>query len=77
MSCGMKVIATPPPKSRWMASPLAVPATVEHLKPGTHDVTFVDEENGNRTLQITLEPGQFQEVYQAMPPSATEHKKEK
>lgn len=78
MSCGMKVIATPPTEILVDGKSVGQsPATVEHLKPGTHDVTFVDEENGNRTLQITLEPGQFQEVYQAMPPSATEHKKEK
>ena len=75
MSAGMRIVADPPTEILVDGKSVGMsPVTVEHLRPGTHDVTYLDEEDGNRTLQVTLEPGQFQEVYQAMPPKATDTK---
>jgi hypothetical protein len=48
------------------------PVTVGKLKPGTHDVTFVDEENGNVTLPVTLAEGEFRDVVLNLPPKATD-----
>jgi hypothetical protein len=30
--------------------------------PGPHDVTFIDEAGGNRTMSVTLNPGDHQTV---------------
>ncbi len=75
MSCGMKVFSSPP--TQILVDGKAVgtsPVTVDHLKPGVHDVTFVDEDNGNVTLQVTRAEGQFQEVVHNLPPKATDIK---
>ena len=42
------------------------------VPPGSHDVTFVDELSGNRTMTITLGPGEGRAVVSDRPPSATE-----
>src|SRR5262249_40623293 len=34
------------------------PVTGFKVKPGSHDVTFVDEVTGNRTMTMVLEPGE-------------------
>lgn len=40
------------------------------LKPGSHDVTWVDELTGNRTMSVTLEPGDGRTMTSDRPPSA-------
>ena len=73
LSCGMKVFSLPP--TQILVDGKAVgtsPVTVDNLKPGVHDVTFVDEDNGNVTLQVTLAEGEFQEVHHNLPPKATD-----
>jgi hypothetical protein len=44
------------------------------VKPGSHDVTFVDEVTGNRTMTVILEPGDGKVVTSDRPPSATQKK---
>jgi hypothetical protein len=40
------------------------------VPPGSHDVTFVDELTGNRTMTIVLAPGEGRAVVSDAPPSA-------
>ena len=42
------------------------------VKPGSHDVTFVDEVAGNRTMTVVVEPGDGKVVTSDRPPSATQ-----
>ena len=42
------------------------------VKPGSHDVTFVDELTGNRTMTVVIEPGDGKVVTSDRPPSATQ-----
>jgi hypothetical protein len=42
------------------------------VKPGSHDVTCVDEMTGNRTMTVVLEPGDGKVVTSDRPPSATQ-----
>ncbi len=42
------------------------------VPPGNHDVTFVDELSGNRTMTVTLGVGEGRAVVSDRPPSATE-----
>ena len=47
------------------------------MKPGSHDVTFVDEMTGNRTMTVVLEPGDGKVVTSDRPPSATQKPEKK
>jgi hypothetical protein len=38
------------------------PLELQKVTPGTHEVTFVDERGGNRTLVVTVGPGESQTV---------------
>jgi hypothetical protein len=42
------------------------------VKPGSHDVTFVDEATGNRTMTVVVDPGDGKVVTSDRPPSATQ-----
>ncbi|WP_437564068.1 PEGA domain-containing protein [Sorangium sp. So ce542] len=48
------------------------PITGRKVAPGTHEVTFVDPERGNRTMMVTLEPGDAKTVQSDPPPSIQE-----
>ena len=48
------------------------PISGYRVPPGRHDVTFVDELTGNRTMTITLGPGEGRAVVSDRPPSASE-----
>ncbi|WP_437311812.1 PEGA domain-containing protein [Sorangium sp. So ce388] len=48
------------------------PITGRKVPPGTHEVTFVDPERGNRTMMVTLEPGDAKTVQSDPPPSIQE-----
>jgi hypothetical protein len=75
MSCGLKVVATPPTEILLDGKSIGMsPATADKIPPGIHEVTFVDDENGNVTLEVTLQPGEFQVVSHNMPPKATDTK---
>ena len=39
------------------------PIDMIKVKPGTHEVTFVDERGGNRTMVVTVGPGESQSVH--------------
>lgn len=43
------------------------------VAPGTHDVTFVDERSGNRTLTVTLQPTEAKTVQADLPPPINEN----
>jgi MYXO-CTERM domain-containing protein len=48
------------------------------VKPGSHDVTCVDDQTGNRTMTVVLEPGDGKVVTSDRPPSAMQqHRPEK
>ena len=73
LTCGLKIISAPPTEILVDGKAVGTsPVTVEHIGCGAHDVTFVDEENGNVTLPVELQTGEFQEVHQNLPPKATE-----
>ncbi|WP_437683392.1 PEGA domain-containing protein [Sorangium sp. So ce131] len=48
------------------------PITGRKVAPGLHEVTFVDPERGNRTMMVTLEPGDAKTVQSDPPPSIVE-----
>ncbi|SRR5688572_9208096 len=51
----------------------ATPISGRKVAPGTHEVTFVDPERGNRTMMVTLEPGDAKTVQSDPPPSIREN----
>ena len=73
LSCGMQVASNP--STQILVDGKAVgasPVKVDKLKCGLHEVTFVDEDNGNVTLQVTLAEGEFRDVVHNLPPKATD-----
>ena len=48
------------------------PISAYKVTPGTHDVTFVDERNGNRTMTVTLGPNEAKTVKSDLPPQLQE-----
>lgn len=50
------------------------PISAYKVTPGTHDVTFVDERNGNRTMSVTIGPGEGKTVKSDLPPQIQEQK---
>jgi PEGA domain-containing protein len=46
------------------------PISGYRVPPGSHDVTFVDELTGNRTMTVSLGPGEGRAVVSDRPPSA-------
>ncbi len=43
------------------------------VTPGSHEVTFVDERGGNRTLTVSLEPNEAKTVKSDLPPPINEN----
>lgn len=48
------------------------PIHAYRVPPGSHDVTFVDELTGNRTMTVVLGAGEGRAVVSDRPPSATD-----
>jgi hypothetical protein len=70
---GLRIVSEPPAQILVDGKSVGTsPVEVEGLAPGTHDVTFVDDEHGNVTLQVQLAEGQFQVVHHNFPPKAKE-----
>jgi hypothetical protein len=46
------------------------PISAFRVPPGSHDVTFVDELTGNRTMTVKIGPGEGQSVVSDRPPNA-------
>lgn len=70
---GLRIVSEPSAKILVDGKDVGMsPVEVEGLAPGSHDVTFVDEEHGNVTLQVQLAEGQFQVVHHNFPPKAKE-----
>jgi hypothetical protein len=53
------------------------PISGYRVAPGSHDVTFVDEISGNRTMTVKIGPGEGQSVVSDRPPNAMEAPAEK
>ena len=70
---GMEIVSTPPTRILVDGKDVGKsPVKVEGLMPGSHDVTFVDEVNGNVTMAVELAEGEFRKVHHALPPKASE-----
>jgi hypothetical protein len=50
------------------------PISAYKVTPGTHDVTFVDERNGNRTMTVTIGAGEAKTVKSDLPPRIQEQR---
>jgi hypothetical protein len=46
------------------------PINAFRVPPGSHDVTFVDELSGNRTMTVSIGPGEGRSVVSDRPPNA-------
>jgi len=54
------------------------PVTAFKVSPGSHDVTFLDDVSGNRTMTVSLAPGDAKTVKSDRPPSESQrHEKPK
>jgi hypothetical protein len=59
----LDVISDEPTKVLLDGKPIGTtPVTGYKVAPGSHDVTFVDERRGNRTMAVTIEPSQSHTV---------------
>ena len=50
------------------------PITNYKVAVGSHDVTFADEQGGNRTMTVKIEPGDHRTVKSDRPPAIIEKK---
>jgi hypothetical protein len=51
------------------------PITAYKVKPGSHDITFLDDVTGNRTLTVIVQPGEAKTVKTDRPPRAVDDPK--
>ena len=59
----LDVLSDPPADILLDGKPIGTsPITAHKVSPGAHDVTFVDEKTGNRTMYVKLEPGETKTV---------------
>ncbi|WP_437978805.1 PEGA domain-containing protein [Sorangium sp. So ce295] len=69
----LDVIAAQPTEILLDGKPIGTtPISGRKVAPGSHEVTFVDPERGNRTMMVTLEPGDAKTVQSDPPPSLVE-----
>jgi hypothetical protein len=72
----LDVYGNPPTKVLIDGKPAGTtPIQGYKVKPGSHDVTWADELTGNRTMSVTLEPGDGKVMTSDRPPSATQQQK--
>lgn len=48
------------------------PLTVEHLASGEHEVTFIDDAEGNATYTVELGEGEFKKLHHSRSPNASD-----
>ncbi|WP_437786630.1 PEGA domain-containing protein [Sorangium sp. So ce1097] len=69
----LDVVSAQPTEILLDGKPLGTtPISGHKVPPGTHEVTFVDPERGNRTMMVTLEPGDAKTVQSDPPPTIKE-----
>jgi hypothetical protein len=69
----LDVYGNPPTKVLVDGKPAGTtPISGFKVAPGSHDVTWVDELTGNRTMSVNLEPGDGKTMTSDRPPSATQ-----
>jgi len=67
----LDVYGNPPTPILLDGKPIGTtPITGYKVQPGTHDVTFADELTGNRTMTVTISPGEGRSVTSDRPPSS-------
>ncbi len=73
LSATLEVIAGSPTEILLDGKPIGkTPISGYKITPGPHDVTFVDEANGNRTMGIDVAPGDAKTVQSDPAPAANE-----
>jgi len=59
----LDVLSDPPAEILLDGKPIGTsPISAYKVAPGKHDVTFVDEKSGNRTMVVTMNPGEARTV---------------
>lgn len=67
------VIAAQPTEILLDGKPIgSTPISGHKVSPGAHEVTFIDEARGNRTMMVTVEQGEAKTVQSDVAPSAVE-----
>lgn len=73
VSATIDVLAGSPTEILLDGKPIGTtPITAYKVSPGQHDVTFVDPARGNRTMGVTVEPGDSKIVQSDPAPAANE-----
>src|SRR5277367_5296714 len=66
----LDMLCDPPVKVLVDGKPAGTtPVTGYKVKPGSHDVTFVDEQTGNRTMTVMIATGEGKTLKSERPPS--------
>lgn len=66
----LDIYCNPPTKVLVDGKPAGTtPVSGFKVKPGSHDVTFADEETGSRTMTVTVAPGEGRTLTSDRPPS--------
>jgi hypothetical protein len=72
-SAFLDILAGKPTEIMLDGKPIgATPIQGHKVSPGPHDVTFIDEANGNRTMPVEVGPGESKTVQSDPMPSASE-----
>jgi hypothetical protein len=67
----LEILCNPPTKVAVDGKEIGVTPIKNHkVEPGSHDVTFMDEESGNRTMSVNVGPGEGRTVISDRPPVA-------
>jgi hypothetical protein len=65
----LDILCEPPTKILLDGKPIGTSPIKGHkVSPGAHDVTFADEQTGNRTLSVKVAPGESRTVISDKPP---------
>jgi hypothetical protein len=66
----LDIFCNPPTKVLVDGKPAGTtPVSGYKVNPGSHDVTFADEQTGNRTMTVSVSPGEGKTVTSDRPPS--------
>lgn len=69
----LDVLSDPPVDILLDGKPIGTsPISAHKVTAGRHDVTFVDEKGGNRTMSVTLQPGETRTVKSDRPLSSSD-----
>lgn len=74
----LEILCNPPVQALVDGKPAGTtPVVGFKVAPGSHDVTCVDEQGGNRTMTVKVGPGEGRTVTSDRAPSAQDRKPEK